>query len=83
LIDYPEAAELLQRYIESYHADIVFALCVAELLIFIMVLISIRRARRLRKRVDELAYSVNRILNDEAARYTRTILGREKDNDPR
>ena len=79
---YSQTSEFVRGYIESHHADIILALSAAELLIFIMILISIRRGRRLKKRVDELTYSVTRILNDEAARYTRSILGRAKDNDP-
>ena len=80
---YSEALEFVRGYIEGYQADIILALCAAELLIFIMILILIRRGRRLKKRVDELTNSVTRLLNDEAARYTRSILGREKDNDRR
>jgi len=81
-MDYSKVIEFLRGFIDSYHADIILALSAVELLIFIMILISIRRGRRLKKRVDELTYSVTRILNDEAARYTRSILGRAKDNDP-
>jgi hypothetical protein len=83
LVYYSEALEFMRGYIEGYQADIILALCAAELLIFIIILISIMRGRRLRKRVDELTYSVTRLLNEEAARYTRSILGRAKDNDPR
>ena len=82
MVYYSEVLEFMRGHIEGSEANIILGLSAAELLIFFMILMSIRRGRRLRKRVDELTYSVTRLLNDEAARYTRSILGREKDNDP-
>jgi hypothetical protein len=70
-------------YIESYHADVILGLCAAELLLFIIIVILMMRVRRLNKRIDALASSVTRFINDEAARYTRSILGRTKDTDTR
>ena len=80
LLYYSEALEFTRGYIDGHQTDIIFGLCAAELLIFFMILISFISARGLRKRVHELNSSVTRLLNDEAARYTRSILGREKDN---
>jgi len=78
-----DAIKVMWSYIESYQADIVLALCAAELLLFIIIVILIIRVRRLKRRINELAGSVARFLNNEAARYTRSILGRAKDTDTR
>ncbi len=76
-----DTLEFMRRYIESYPADMILALCAAVLLIFVLVLIMLVRGRRLKKRVDQLTNSVRRLINDEEARYTREILGRTKGKD--
>jgi len=76
-----EAIEYLERYIEIYQTSLIFGLCVVDLLIFVMLLISIIRVRRLGKQVDKLIPSVERLLNEEWARYTRTIIGRAREKD--
>lgn len=78
-----DAIKFMWSYLESYQADVVLALCAAELLIFIIILILIMRVRRLSGQIDELSGAVKRVINDEAARYTRSILGRSKDTDAR
>ena len=77
-----DALEFMRSHVESYQADIILALCAAVLLVFVLVLITLIRGRRLRKLVDELRKSVRRLNNDEEARYTREILGRTKSKDP-
>lgn len=78
-----DAIKFIWSYLEGYQAEVVLALCAAELLIFIIILILIMRVRRLSRRLDELSGALTRFLNNEAARYTRSILGRSKDTDTR
>jgi hypothetical protein len=77
-----DALDFMRNYVERYQADIFLSLCAATPLLFILILITLIRGRRLRKRVDELRNSVNRLINDEEARYTREILGRTRAKDP-
>jgi hypothetical protein len=71
--------EFLRSHVEIYQTDVILALCAAVLLIFVLVWIALSRGRRLGKKIDDLTYSVNGLLNQEGARYTREILGRTKD----
>lgn len=78
-----DAVEFMRRYIEGREAEIILALCFAELLSFVLVLIALSRDRRLRKRLDALTNSVMGLVNEQEARYTRELLGRAKDKGPR
>ena len=77
-----DAIEFMLRDIESRYAEIILVLCFIVPLNFVLVLIALRRGRKLRRRVDELAHSVWELINEQEAGYTRELLGRTKDKGP-
>jgi len=66
----------LQRAIDELNAAPASALTAAIVLLFLLMLIGLIRGARLKRRVNELSVSVEQLLSENAARYTRQLLNR-------
>jgi hypothetical protein len=66
----------VQRAIEELNAAPASALCVATALLFLLILIALIRGARLKRRVNALSATVEQLLSENAARYTRHLLNR-------
>jgi hypothetical protein len=78
LTDPWEALEFLRRYVDSNQSDIILVLCGGTFLIFILVLISLARGRRLRKQIYALELSLQRLNSAEELRLLRDLRGQAK-----
>jgi hypothetical protein len=66
----------VQSVIEELNKTPAATLCAAGAVLFLLTLIALIRSMRLKKRVDALSVSVETLLTENSARYTRQILNR-------
>jgi hypothetical protein len=66
----------VQRAIEEFNTVPASALCAATALLFLLILVALIRGARLKRRVNELSATVEQLLSENAARYTRQLLNR-------
>ena len=74
--------EFFWSQLEFYHLHVILVLCVATFLALILVLIAFSRGRRLRRRVDKLQLSIQRLSNIEDMRLLKEVRGQQKDKTP-
>ena len=81
-----QAAELTWNqswsHIEGYQLFILAGLCAAALLIFIFLLMTIGRLRRLGRRVDALQLSVEKLNNTMQMRFIKELHDQSKNKTP-
>jgi hypothetical protein len=84
-MDYTKIPDYLRGYLDSFRSyveanqpDVILVLCAALLLVFLLAWGALRRGRRLRRELDELKQSTQRLFANEEARLLRELRNGQK-----